>query len=220
MEIDSETMSKTTNNKRTLDEFREEEKKISSPRDNAFKDSKQRTCPRGRPLVLNVREENETEARTLLVNNFGVSENEAKIILATCRLLEPEDPAMFVSFRDAARVHEALSLPGPGKPCPAGADADASFRALKDWVDSLLPTDRDSKAVLISGGANAVAFGNLAQAEYNEILPVITHHPDDFTWVAAVRAARLSCGKVLTMTGTGVEAATIANLPSTIFFDD
>lgn len=210
----------SSSEKRKLDDIvDDEEKKDSSPSDATTKRSKKGSV-RGAPLTLNVQSENEDNAVTLLVENFSITPPQANIVLKACRRLQPEDPAVFVSFRDAERVHQALSLPGPGRPCQPGNNANASFNALKTWVESKLPTGNQTKALLISGGENAVAFGNLSQAEFNAIFPTITHLPDNFAWVAAVRAQRLSCGCVLSMTGTGVGVATVAKLPSTVFFDD
>jgi hypothetical protein len=213
-------MSSSRNKKREPDtsNITEDEEKEASPSDTTKKRSK--TGVRGIPLTLNVQSENEANSITLLVDNFAISHHQAKIVLKACRMLQPEDPAIFVSFRDAPHIHQALSLPGPGRPCQPGNDAIESFNALKTWVQSKLPTGNQTKALLISGGASAVAFGNLSQAEYNAVIPTLIHHPNDFTWAAGIRTQGLSCGAMLCMTGTGVGVATVAKLPSTIFFDD
>lgn len=196
----------------------EEEKKESSPKKHS-KTSKIVRQP-GESILLDTWEENETEAIAILMENFVRSKEEAKMVLKVCRRVKPDDPALFVTFGDADRIHQALSQPGPGRPCPPGADANASYDALKQWVMDKIPTGARTGAVLVSGAANAVAFGNLSQAEFNVISTQITFHPNNFAWVAAIRANGLSCGLVLQVTGTGVGAATVAKLASTIFFDD
>ena len=79
----------------------------------------------------------------------------------------------------------------PDRPCPPGADANASYDALKQWVMDKIPTGARTAAVLVSGAANAVAFGNLSQAEFNEISTQITFHPNNFAWVAAIPGKRI-----------------------------
>ena len=175
----------------------------------------------GESILLDTHLENEAEAVAIIMENFVRSEEEAKLVWKASHRLQPDDPALFVSFGDANRIHQALLTPGPGNPCPLGIDARASYDALKQWVTDKLPTGDRTAAVLMSGiEANAVAFGNLSQAEFNALATQITFLPDDFAWVAAIRANRLSCGSVLQMTGTGVGEATVAKLASTIFFDD
>ena len=132
-----------------------------------------------------------------LWKTLSVPREEANMVLKVCQRLKPDDPALFVTFGDVHRIHQALSQPGPGRPCPPGADANASYDALKQWVMDKIPTGARTAAVLVSGAANAVAFGNLSEAEFNEISTQITFLPNNFAWVAAIRANGLSCGLVL-----------------------
>jgi hypothetical protein len=197
----------------------DEEKKDSTPSDARTKRIR-KDRRRGYSLTLNVQSDNEDNAVALLVDNFPITAPQARIVVEVSRMLEPEDPAIFISFQAADRIHNALSVAGPGRPCQPGANPAASFNALKAWVEGKLPQARSTKAQLISGGQTAVAFGNLSQDESSEICNDITHLPDDFTWVAEIRRLRLSCGGALVMTGSGVGTATVAKLPSTVFFDD
>lgn len=60
---------------------------------------------------------------------------------------------------------------------------------LKAWVNGLLPTGISNKATIVSAGTNGDAFSNLSVDEFNVVSAQITHHPNDFTWVAAIRKA-------------------------------
>lgn len=192
-----------------------EKKKDTSP-----SESRRAKKEKGSPLTIHWLEGEGEAAVVLLAEHFSIPEAHATIVVQACRRLLPENSAIFASYASADRIHQALSLPGPGRPCEPGVDAEASFQNLKAWFRSKLPVGEGTKAKLISAGENGDAFSNLSQDEFLQVSPQITFQPEDFAWLVAVRSHRFSCGGVLVMTGTGVGQATIGKYPSTFFFDE
>ncbi|KAL7580665.1 hypothetical protein ACA910_002178 [Epithemia clementina (nom. ined.)] len=214
--------------KPTREEDEEEQKSSSSPPDRPCSEEENESESvkpggKGAPLTLDVVHDEES-AIQFVSERFGLcTEHSRAVIQECCRKLRPDDFAMFFCYRDADRIHQALSLNHPAgpRPCAPGTTADESKENLQAWVRGLMPTGNGTKSTLVLAGPNGDVIRNLTIHEYNTILPQVTFHPADFSWVAAIRVAGLSCGKVLTMTGSGVLGeVSMGKLASTIFFDE
>lgn len=107
------------NRKRDAADF-EEEKKTPSPSAQKTSNNKCRTTEKGAPLTLDVVQD-EAKAVKIVANRFGIPIEHAEAVITECRKLLPDDPAVFVCYQTADRIHQALTIPGPGRPCRPGA---------------------------------------------------------------------------------------------------
>ena len=85
--------------------------------------------------MMNVQEDSGTNAISLLVENLPAFCAQARNRFESMPNASTLRSTILISFWDPERIHQALSLPGPGRPCQPGAIAVKSFGALRAWIE-------------------------------------------------------------------------------------
>lgn len=154
---------------------------------------------------------------------FGLTGEESKATLDLAKNLQPDDPALLITFKPGPQVRAALQIGGAAvavdRPCPPGANGGVALQNIKDWVTSLVDGD-ETPATVTEVGESGLALGNLDQNQYAQIVMSLSFNPDPHpnAWAAGVLGAGQSIGAVVSVVGSGVGSATVGPVPSIVFF--
>lgn len=171
-------------------------------------------------LSIKTRVTDKAEALPKIAENFGLTEEEADAVFDLARDLNPDDPAIFLTFKPGAHIRSKLQLGGKavlGRPCAPGHNGATALLNMKTWVTSLV---NGPPATVTMVGENAIALGNLDQDTYGELVMSLsfTPHPNPNQWAGLVLATGSGIGNGVCVVGSGVGTATVSPMPSIVFF--
>jgi hypothetical protein len=131
--------------------------------------------------------------------NFNLNTEQANAVFDLARDLDPEDPAILITFREAALVRAGLQLGGAdgvaNRPCDPGPDDATALQNMKDWVIGLLPA---APTTVTSVGENGLALANLTHNQCSTIALALSFTPQPILslWAHALLQSGSGIGKL------------------------
>lgn len=162
-----------------------------------------------------------SDAVKKICHAFAISQANAEAVVELAKGLQPEDPAILISFNSGQEIRSALQSTLAGhaaatnRPCLPGRNGNEALQNLKNWVISLLPGTNETRVETTDRG---LAIGSLTHREYNSLTMTLSFtKPPAREWGIANAANNRSLGGLVGVTGTGIGSAAVAVLPSNGF---